>query len=152
MEFKILNVEPMQGLSITDNCTPMGLPDKYDELYAELREIIKKQGLDGNGQAFGIYYSFTNDNVKVEAGYVIDGTPKEEGRAKITQTYSGRTICARHVGSYSGLGEAWGEFNKWIKENNYKAAGNCYEMYVNDPGNEKDDSKLITDLYLPIED
>jgi effector-binding domain-containing protein len=152
MEFKIVKVESMQGLSITDNCTPMGLPDKYDELYTELREIIKKQGLDNSGPAFGIYHSFTKENVKVEAGFVIDGTPKEQGRAKTIQTYGGNAICARHVGPYRGLGNAWGEFNKWVKENNYRAAGNCYELYVNDPGNEKDDSKLITDLYLPIED
>ena len=39
---------------------------------------------------------------------------------------------------------------KWVKEKGHKPAGSMWESYLTDPGEEKDQSKWQTKLFLPI--
>jgi effector-binding domain-containing protein len=151
MEINETEVTSQQALAIRDHSTAAGLSEKYHELYDEIDGVCKKQSLNISGTPFGIYHKFTLEDVDVEAGFPVSGTPKDEGRVKVINTYGGKTVHTRYVGPYEGLGDAWAEFMKLAGEKNYKITGSPFEVYTTDPASEPDSSKWITDIYAPIE-
>jgi len=150
MEISIVNLESKQAVAIRDSCTPEKLPDKFREIYGELSPVIKKQELKTHNGPFGIYHSFTPESVDVEAGIVVSGEPKAEGRMKIIQTYSGKAVCLKFYGPYSKLADGWNELSAYLKSHNLQNTAPCYELYVDDPMETEDHSKLLTEIYCPI--
>jgi len=57
-----------------------------------------------------------------------------------------------HRGAYAGLPESWRIFENAIETATGRKAtrGDCFEIYVNDPGSTPEDG-LITELYVPVE-
>ena len=55
-----------------------------------------------------------------------------------------------HVGPYEKLGEAYAAMENYLKENGLESAGPPMEIYWSDPQEEKDTSKLQTELIWPI--
>lgn len=150
MEFTIVNLEPKQAIAIRDHSTAAGLGKKYGEIYGELSEIIKKQDLEVTDHPLGIYHSFTQEDVDMEGAIVVKGNPKPEGRMHVINTYKGKALRGDFYGPYDKLQEGWDATVAYAKENNMETTWPCFEIYVNDPGNEPNPSKLHTEIYLPI--
>lgn len=53
---------------------------------------------------------------------------------------------------YEDLGEAWGEFKTWLKDNGHKADPSLWEVYAVGPESDSDSPKYETELYRPIVD
>ena len=52
--------------------------------------------------------------------------------------------------AYEKLGEAHEAIQKWAVKRGHKPAGDPWEHYLTDPGDEPDQKKWQTKLYLPI--
>jgi len=150
MEFTIVNLEPHQAIAIRDHSTASGLGKKYEEIYGELSAIVKKQGLKFKEHPFGLYHSFSQEDVDMEGGFVVDGDPKSEGRMHVMQTYSGKALRADYYGPYTEIQKGWDAAIEYAKENNLETMWPCFEIYVTDPSFEPDSSKWHTEIYLPI--
>ncbi len=150
MDISIVSVESKQAVTIRDTCTAAELSNKYMELYGELNPIIKKQGLKTVNGPFGIYHSFSPDKVDVEAGIIIESNPVPEGRMNVIKTYGGKAVCVKFYGPYSQLMDGWNALQAYMKENKLQNAAPCYELYVGDPRETEDHSKLLTEIYCPI--
>lgn len=150
MEIKIVKVNSKQAVTIRDTCTAAELSKKFGELYGELGPVIKKQGLKSVNGPFGIYHSFSPEKVDVEAGIIVEGNPAPEGRMKVINTYGGKAVCLKYYGPYSKLMDGWNELMAYLKENKLDPCSPCYELYVGDPVETEDHSKLLTEIYCPI--
>jgi effector-binding domain-containing protein len=150
MEVTIVKLEPKWALAIRDNCTAMELGNKFGELYGEIGKFTKSHSLEAAGFPFGIYHSFSPENVELEAGIPIKGNIKPEGRINMIETYGGKAAKTTYTGPYDNLKQAWVEFAKLVDSADHKLAGPCFEVYVTDPEKEPDSSKWITELYTPI--
>ena len=150
MEIKIVELKSKQALAIRDYCPFASLVDKFGEIYGEIGAYIKKNTIQTSGVPFGIYHSYSPEKVDLEAGIPVSGNPAGEGRIHILNTYGGKAVMTIHSGSYDNLKAAWSEFAKLVDEQKYELAGPCFEVYVNDPADEPDSSKWITELYTPI--
>lgn len=64
------------------------------------------------------------------------------------------TKAARTVyrGPFEGLGDAWGEFNTWIKANGHTPRADLYECYVTGPESSSNPTDWRTELYRPLAD
>ena len=150
MDFTVVNLEPHQAIAIRDNCTAAELSKKYTEIYGELGEIMKRQNLQFADHPFGMYHSFSPEAVDMEGGVVVKGDPKPEGRMHVIKTYEGKALRADFIGPYDRLHEGWNAAMLYAKDNNFEVYGTPFEVYVSDPSNEPDSSKLHTEIYLPI--
>lgn len=150
MEFSIVNLEPKQAITIRDHCPADQLAKKYDEIYGELNKIVQKQSLEYASAPFGIYHKYTPEDVDVEPGIPVNGNPVPEGRMNVIKTYGGKVMQLKFFGPYSKLHEAWNGLMEHVNENNYQVAASPFEVYVTNPAEEKDPSKLLTELYCPI--
>lgn len=63
----------------------------------------------------------------------------------------GRFARATHIGSYDGLGEAWGKLvGEWLPASGHEVGeGVCFEIYRNSPADVPGD-ELRTELYVPV--
>jgi AraC family transcriptional regulator len=64
---------------------------------------------------------------------------------------AGRWACTLHRGSYARLGDTWQRLmGQWLPASGHRlGAGECYELYLNHPGNAREDA-LLTELYVPL--
>jgi effector-binding domain-containing protein len=75
---------------------------------------------------------------------------KIPAKYKIMQTEGGKTVKAVHTGAYEKLEATHNEINKYIEYKKLEISGAPWEVYVTDPGVEKDTTKWITEIYYPV--
>lgn len=151
MEISLVDDLSKTAVSIRDHCKPEALSKKYEEIYAELSALLKKQSLfEMADPPFGIYHSFTVEDVDVEAGIPVRGVPEAEGRMKVMNTYGGKSLCGKFYGSYTKLKEGWDEMMAYMKENGFEPSAPPFEVYITDPGAEPDPSKWLTEIHIPV--
>lgn len=123
---------------------------KYGDMYHEIGEYMAKNKLTMAGAPFGIMIKTEGTKYIWEAGIPTDKLGKSAGRIVAKNTYSGDVATVKYYGSYEKTEPAWQAAFKWVAENGKTQNGNPWEVYVSDPGNEKDTAKWETDIYIPI--
>ena len=79
------------------------------------------------------------------------GVPVPEGLGlEDTSLPGGRVAVLRHVGPYDGLPQAFERLGEWVAASGEQVAGPGWESYVTDPREERDSSRWVTDVYLPV--
>jgi effector-binding domain-containing protein len=66
---------------------------------------------------------------------------------QVPATRIARTV---YTGPYQGLGQAWGEFERWIKAEGHTSAPDLWEWYVTGPESSPDPSAWRTELNRPL--
>ena len=150
MEFKIVELKPLQALAIRDVCAARELGNKFGEIYGEIEAFMKKHSVQSAGAPFGIYHAHSPEKFDLEAGIPVKGITAGEGRIHSMYTYGGKAAMTVYRGSNDNLKAAWGEFAKLVDAQNYELNGPCFEVYLTDPADESDSSKWVTELYTPV--
>jgi effector-binding domain-containing protein len=117
----------------------------------EVLDALKAQGIEPTGRWFTHHLKMPGEVFDFEVGVPIAKKVKETGRVKngtLPATKVARTI---HRGPYEGLGDAWGQLEKWIKANGHSSASSLWETYVTDPEKNADSSTWQTELTRPLE-
>ena len=85
-----------------------------------------------------------------ESAIQTDKLGKSEGRIVAKNSYAGDVAFLKYFGSYQKTQAAYEAIYKWIADNGKTENGNAWEVYVTDPGAEKDTANWETDIYVPI--
>ena len=143
-------------MTISDSATSSDISQKFGELYGEIGEEVKKQGLQQSGPVFAIY-----DNVQhnadgsmkfwFKAGVPVDKKGKDGGRVKYWETTSGNAVKCNYYGGYSNMEPCHDAINKYITDNGKTIIGAPWEVYITDPGSEPDSTKWLTEIYYPVQ-
>ncbi len=156
MEGKIVGLEPMKILAVKHR----GAYFKIGEAFGKLSDFISKNDVDiKKSQWLGIFWddpeSIPEEELHSEACITIEDDIRipDDVEVEKGEIPGGQYATARHIGSYKGLGKAWGELcGIWVPQNGYKPRKNaCFEIYVKGCESTKDESEYITDLYEPVE-
>ncbi len=138
------------------------IPDKADsagdiakklaKIYGEeLGGFIHKENLRMAGAPVA-WYSAEAFPLTFEAGLPVDKAPKATtGRIKVRQTQAGSALVAHYFGPYSLDGVAYSAIQDWLQAHGKTAAAPPYEVYIGDPGVEKDPYKVQTDIIQPLQ-
>lgn len=127
--------------------------------FATLGAIAGAAGLIGpQSTMLGLYYDDPNVTAESElrsaASITIDpGVAIPAGLAE-ELVAGGRYAVATHIGPYDLLGRAWSLLRgEWLEGSGeaVRPSGVCFEIYRNIPGSVPPE-KLMTELYLPLED
>ncbi len=129
------------------------------EAFERLDEALRRAGMDVAGsQWLAIYHddpdSTPPDSLRSDACVTVDSSPgTDTGGMTEFEIPGGLYATSRHVGSYRGIGAAWGRLvGSWIPANGLRPRnGVCYEIYVKGHECTSDESEFITDLYEPVE-
>jgi effector-binding domain-containing protein len=119
--------------------------------YQKIGEFMGKHKLEIAGPVLAIYHSFSPEKIEMECGIPLAKEVKGEGDINVIKMPAGNAVVAHYYGAYEGTEGAHAAIDKYIQENKKKITGSPWEVYVTDPGVEKDTAKWLTEIYYPVE-
>jgi effector-binding domain-containing protein len=116
----------------------------------ELGGFLKKKNLQMTGPPLAWYNGNKAPFIFDIAAQVNKLPPATEGRIKTKEIPVGKAVVVHFYGPYELSWKAYPVADTWIKEHHKIAAGAPYEVYMGDPGAEKDPYKVLTDVVFPV--
>lgn len=144
-------VQPFNYMAIRDTADLNTISAKLGSLFGEVMAAMTKQGMQQSASPFAIYYNTSPANLDFEAAIPVDKVGKNDSGVRYGTQNTCNAVLAHYFGGYSHLIKAHEAIKQWLELNNMTATGSPWEMYVTDPGLEKDTAKWQTDVYYPIE-
>lgn len=116
----------------------------------EVMATVMGQGIAPTGAVFSHHLRMVPDVWDFEIGVPVSAPVTPAGR--VTNSALPATRAARTIyrGNYDGLGDAWGQFLAWIKDQGLTAGPDLWESYLTDPGSNPDPATWETELTQPL--
>ncbi len=118
--------------------------------YQELMSTLAAQSITPTGPWYTHHLRMDPDVFDYELGAPVDQPVKSSGRVVEGELPAGRVAHTVYRGGYEGLGEAWGEFEAWIKANGHSTRDDLWEVYAAGPETGPDSAGWRTELYRPL--
>jgi len=145
-------MEPIHYLGIRK-----GLPENYDDIgpamasiFGELCAFVSENNLIMTGQPMTVYYTRANGSIDMKCAVPLEHKTKGNDHIIPGTTMGGLQLKAVHLGDYHALSDSYDSLMNYASANGYKQEGEVFEIYITDPGVEKDTSKWETDIFLPV--
>jgi effector-binding domain-containing protein/uncharacterized protein YndB with AHSA1/START domain len=151
IQIEATTVQAMNYLAVRDTASLSTIGQKLGMHYKRIGDVMKKQKLNMAGPPFTIYYTESKTNWELGAAIPTDKPGKADGPVKPGMIKAGNAVVAHYYGDYMKMSSAYEAIKKWITENHKTKNGAPWEVYVTDPGTEKDTTKWQTDIYFPVE-
>ena len=135
-------------LTINIKCKKEEIQKKFGEAMGKLNAYAMKNHAKMTGPAFEINHAW-KDVFDVDAGIPIDKKIPSSGDIKYSEMKPGKALKAVYWGDYMKMEPTYMAIMKWMKDNNKKATGDSWEVYMTDPMKERDTAKWQTEIYFP---
>ena len=116
----------------------------------ELGGFMKKNGLKMAGVPIAWYHTAQPPFIFDVAAQVDKLPESTEGRIQTKTLPAGKAVVVHFYGPYELTSRAYTAAQKWMEDNHKTADGAPYEIYLGDPGIEKDPYKILTDIVFPV--
>lgn len=146
-----LQDEGTRLVAVRRAAVPMAeLPGFFDTAYRTVARAVPAVGGTILGPAIGWYHGMPAETIDVSAGFPVTGAAAGPlgDDVEVVELPGGRALVASYLGSYEGLGDAWGEMMAAADDRALR--GDMWEEYVNepDPGGDPDANEVR--LVLPL--
>ncbi|GIV32800.1 MAG: hypothetical protein KatS3mg031_0335 [Chitinophagales bacterium] len=143
---------PLQWvLTLRDSCSVEDIPITLGSLYEKIVTFAMVSELPLKGYPIAIWHQFDPqaDFVDVEAGIPLEDSISAPAGFHVVKI-GGKAVKTIHRGDYESMSTTYNAFSNWMKDKGISSSGPPWEVYVTDPGEEKDTTKWITEIYFPI--
>ena len=120
--------------------------------HQELFSTLAAQGIAPAGPWFSHHFRMDPATFDFEVGVPVSAAVKPTGRVGSSRLPAARVARTVYRGGYEGLGEAWGEFETWIKDAGLTPAKELWEVYAAGPESGSDPATWRTELNRPLAD
>jgi effector-binding domain-containing protein len=150
---EITNMPEKMVLVVRDSGEMKTVQPVFIKAFSEIGAFIKANNLKMSSAPFAIYQKW--DSVKMAAvmdiGVGVDKpVDKVNGRIKYEKIPAQQVMVAHYFGPYDKMQQAYWIIHQSMKEAGKEMAGAPWEVYIGDPGTEKDSMKVQTDIVFPI--
>lgn len=124
-----------------------------EETFERLTEKIARAGIRTKGQPRAHFRYRSGPYVGFEIGFPIEASDEPAAlRAglNVGKAAPGEALVHIHRGPYTELGTTYREMERRINERGFRARGDLWELYLNDP-DECKASDLLTQIVWPVE-
>ncbi|MBK8284172.1 MAG: SRPBCC family protein [Ahniella sp.] len=119
--------------------------------YGEIMAFMAANQINQSGPVFTRILSHADGKWRFEASIPVDRNDVAgTGRIQATQSFGGKAIRFKHLGSYDSLSKTHEQAHGWLAVNKLTEIGTRYEVYVSDPATTPVD-ELLTQILVPIE-
>jgi effector-binding domain-containing protein len=120
-------------------------------LYGKIGGFMGANNIQGTAMPFTVYKEVSDTSwvADVAIPCATDGV-SPSGDIIAGATAEGKVVKGIHLGDYYKLDATHAEVQKYLKYKELEVAGNTYEIYVSDSGEEPDTTKWVTEVYYPI--
>jgi len=150
VDIEIVDLAGTDVVTITETTSQAKVGELLAQLYAELKAYIEENGGTMNGAPFAVYHQWSEEGVKLEAGFPIVKAIQGSDRFVVKKMNATKAAKATHMGDYSNIDAVHRNINVYVAENGYTRTGAPWEVYLTDPMNVTDTAKWTTEVYYPI--
>ncbi|MFC2116104.1 GyrI-like domain-containing protein [Bacteroidota bacterium] len=145
-------IPPMFTLVSPGKGTLEEMGEQMPELYGNLMEEIRAQGIEMAGAFFSHYLSHNDETGVSEylAGIQVSERGKDAEGITARKYREMKVIQAIHYGPYLELGISYRKMMEYIRSNQIEVTGEVIEFYLTDPGMDPDVTKWQTLITFPL--
>ena len=126
------------------------LPHTFSESIPEVWNYVTDHGGQLDGRPFARYYELTPERVVVEIGFPVVAHLDGDDTIVPELLPGGEIAFLPVYGPYHKLRESYAKIHEWLKLNGRRTAGQEWEVYITDPGEEPDQDKWLIEIYCPL--
>jgi effector-binding domain-containing protein len=123
----------------------------FAKWFGEITELLHQGNIQPSGAPRTIYYQYGPDQVEVEAAMPVVSQGRDEGRIKFHETAATKVFVVKYYGDYNKVEHVYSEAYDYLKKHNRSSTGAPMEIYITDPGMEKDTSRWLTEIVFPLD-
>ncbi len=138
-------------LSIRETVKNSEIGMKIGQNYTLIGQYMTKAKISVTGSPLIILHAMQADDCEIEFAIPVDSTAKTSGKIIFSELPSTNAIVVKYFGSYSKTASLYDAVNKYIESKGKKISGPSREVYITDPGIEKDTAKWLTEIVFPVE-
>lgn len=137
------------ALTVRKRASMATIAEALDEAFTAIMTSAEASGAQCVGPPFALYPATVT--VEFDMVVCVPVAPEATSTASVAlEEIAGGTVASTvHKGPYSGLGAVYGALQAWMVANGKKPGGPCREVYLNDPGQVRDD-ELLTEIDWPF--
>ncbi|MBX3357257.1 MAG: GyrI-like domain-containing protein [Phycisphaeraceae bacterium] len=116
----------------------------------ELMAALAACGVSPAGPVYSYHHRMCPTVFDFEVGVPVRSVVEGTGRVRSGELPAARVARAVYRGPYEGLGDAWREFDGWIKANGHATGPGLWESYIAGPESSRDPGMWRTELNRPL--
>jgi effector-binding domain-containing protein len=118
---------------------------------AQISQAIASQKIKPVGPPMTIYHKYGVREVEVEAAIPVATLGEANGNVTFHEIDPANTLVLKYYGGYANMEPIYIAAYDYIKEKGKTSNGAPMEMYITDPGMEKDTTKWLTEIVFPLD-
>lgn len=150
VKIEVVDVANQAAYTIKSSIKMTEIAAKLGEIYSKIIVHLQKNKIEMVGPPFLITHKYKPEALDIEAGLPVASIGKSNGEINAMEIKACKAATIIHFGSYETTPVTYEAIENWIKQNNKQIIGSPWEVYITDPGIEKDTAKWQTQIYFPI--
>jgi effector-binding domain-containing protein len=123
----------------------------FAKWFALLSQELSQQNIKPAGPPMTIYHQYNNKEVDIEAAIPVIELGKDMGPVAFRETNPMNILVVKYYGDYNKVENVYTAAYTYIAEKGKSSKGAPMEIYITDPGLEKDTSKWLTEIAFPLD-
>lgn len=146
----IIMLDKIYVLSIRDKIKNKEFGKRIGENFSAIAFYIDDRKIKVTGAPFIILHKMMQNESDVEFAIPVDSTTEAGGEINFHSIDATEAMVVKYFGAYDKTVQVYEAANKFIESKNKKQNGPPREIYITDPGIEKDTSKWLTEIIFPV--
>jgi effector-binding domain-containing protein len=123
----------------------------FAKWFALLSQELSQQNIKPAGPPMTFYHQYSATEVDIEAAIPVVLLGENKGPVTFRETEPIYVLVVKYYGDYNKVENVYNAAYSYIGEKAKKNNGAPMEIYITDPGLEKDTTKWLTEIVFPIE-
>jgi len=123
----------------------------FGKWFGQISQVLQKSKIEASGAPRTIYYKYGPKEVEVEAAIPVATLGSDEGDVKFHETAQSNVLVVKYYGNYGKTEPVYMAAYDYIKAKGKSSSGAPMEVYITDPGMEKDTTKWLTEIVFPLD-
>ena len=138
-------------LSIRETVTNSEIGMKIGQNYMKIGKYMAEEGIKETNSPLIILHKMEVEKSEIEFAIPVDSSAKSKGKILFSELPSTHAIVIKYFGAYDKTSPVYEAANTYILNKGKKISGPIREVYVTDPGIEKDTTKWLTEIIFPVD-
>jgi effector-binding domain-containing protein len=123
----------------------------FAKWFALLSQELSHQNLQPTGAPMTIYHAYGPKEVEVEAAIPVQTAGNNAGPVVFWNMPSTKALVVKYYGDYNNVESVYAATYTYLKGKGQSSSGAPMEIYITDPGIEKDTAKWLTEIVFPLD-
>lgn len=123
----------------------------FGKWFAQISQTLQQQKLQPEGSPMTIYHKYGEKEVEVEAAIPVVDLGANAGDVVFHETAATKALVLKYYGDYKNISGVYDAAYNYFETKGISSKGAPMEVYITDPGMEKDTAKWLTEIVFPLD-